>query len=805
MCKSFIVQKAKSIFGCWVFSFLLFAAVFSYSQNPTETYTLSGYIYESGSQEMLLGVSVYVESLEVGSSTNDYGFYSITLPKGIHTITVSYLGYQYQQKELVLDNDLQMDFYLLPKAESLSEVVVSARVGERESEVTQMSKVSVTQEAVKNTPTLLGEKDVLKTLQLLPGIQGGNEGTAGLFVRGGTPDQNLIILDDATVYNSNHLFGFFSVFNGDALKNVEAYKGGFPARFGGRLSSVIKIDTKDGNKEKLEGRFNVGLISSSLVLEGPINKGKTSFLLSGRRTYVDVLSKPFLPDDVNAGYFFHDYTLKLHHVFNPKNKLYWSTYTGEDRFFNREREENGDLYRAILGWGNITSTLRWNHQFNNKLFANTSLIYSRYKLRIQSDDTFEGERSIFRTSSGINDYSFKSDFNYYPNLNHSVRFGILGTVHRFTPQQVFVRDDFDNNQDTRQDINSFEGGVYVEDDWKVNPQFQVNAGFRWSYFRQDQKTYQLPEPRLGLSYQWKPDLALKASYANMNQYVHLLSTSGVGLPTDLWISSTDQIKPQRGQQVSFGVAKDFKNDFALSVEGYYKNMEDIIAYREGASFLIFDDLESGTELNWEDNITSGRAWSYGAEFLFRKNTGRFTGWLGYTLAWSKRQFDELNLGRVFNARYDRRHDISLVGFYKPNDKVTYSANWVYTSGQNFTLPNVGGLSPNVGLPIGGAFDNLRGFNQFYLDTFSVARNNFNGEATHRLDIGIQWHKKRSKSIRTWDLSIYNTYARANPFFYERNSSSIDLDGDDISDIQRTNLIRYSLFRIIPSISYSLKF
>jgi len=778
----------------------------AYSQE--KKFTISGYVTESTSKELLLGVSVYVPELNLGTVSNDYGFYSLTLPEGTHSLTLSYIGFESQQIKIDLNDDMERTFVLRPQTEALDEVVVTSESKLQESKVTQMSTLKINPDIVENVPALLGEKDVLKTLQLLPGIQGGAEGSSGFFVRGGTPDQNLIILDDAVVYNSNHLFGFLSVFNGDAIKSVEAFKGGFPARFGGRLSSVIKIDMKDGNKEKLTGKFNIGLISSSLLLEGPIKKGKTSFIFSGRRTYADLLAQPFLEEDLNAGYFFADLNFKINHVFNENNRLYWSNYYGEDKFYSTEREDNGDRFRARLGWGNITSSLRWNHRFNNKLFSNTSLIFSNYRFRVLQEDRFEDEESTFRTSSGINDYTLKTDFNFYPNPNHSVRFGALGTLHNFTPQRLFVRDPFQENLDSEQELNSFEGGLFVEDDWKATEKLSISGGLRFSYFKQNKTSYNYLEPRIGVSYNIDPNLAIKGSYANMNQFVHLLSSSGIGLPTDLWVSATDNVKPQRANQYALGLAKDFTdNEYSISLEGYYKTMDDIIEYKEGASFLVLDDLETAQEVDWEDNITSGRGWAYGAELLLRKKKGPFTGWLGYTLAWSQRQFQELNQGRRFNARYDRRHDLSVVGIYKPSKKITFSANWVYSTGINFTLPNVSSLGSNTGLPINNTLDqpNSGLFGPIATNNFTNQRNNFRGEANHRLDLGIQFHKQRKKSHRTWGVSIYNAYARKNPFFYYTSENGVDLNGDQSLDIFRTELNRVALLVFVPSINYTLKF
>lgn len=773
------------------------------------TYTISGYITETGSGENLLGVSIYVPELKVGTISNDYGFFSLTLPEGKHQVYISYLGYGTQIKEIDLSKDITLNAMLETSAESLEEVVVTADEKVKESKVTQMSTVKINPSVIQDVPALLGEKDVLKTLQLLPGIQAGSEGSSGFFVRGGTPDQNLIVLDDAVVYNSNHLFGFFSVFNGDAIKSVEAFKGGFPARFGGRLSSVIKIDMKDGNKEKLSGKFNIGLISSSVLLEGPINKGKTSFIVSGRRTYADVLAQPFIKAETDGegtgGYYFADLNFKIHHIFSPKDKIYWSNYYGRDKFYTDADDDSGKS-KVRLGWGNITSTLRWNHQYNNKLFSNTSLIFSNYEFKVDGDfeDRFQDgttEEYSFKTSSGINDYTAKIDFDYFPNNKHSIRFGALATRHQFTPQRVLIKDDFTGDVDNEQELNSFEGGVYVEDNWRITDKLRISPGFRLSYFKYKNKSYVNPEPRLALAYNIKPDLAFKASYSRMNQYIHLLSSSGIGLPTDLWVSSTDRVKPQTSQQFAIGLAKDFfDKDYSVTVEGYYKTMDDVIAYKEGASFLALEDLESGKTTSWEDNITSGQGWAYGGEILFRKQTGKLTGWLGYTLAWSERQFDELNLGKKFFDRYDRRHDISLIGIYKPHERITLSGTWVFSTGNNYTLPNLQRLSTPDGFPI-------QGSSSFYggqTEEFATQRNNFRGESSHRLDLGIQLHKKLKKGReRTWGFSLYNSYARKNPFIYTVDNSFYDWQDPNATD--EKELTRTSVLILIPSFNYTFKF
>lgn len=772
---------------CFYYSGTLFA-------QSSQKVTLSGYVKEGGSSELLPGVTLYIPELKVGAATNTYGFYSITVPKGDYTLMVSFIGYETIQRSLSLQEDQQLEIILTESTTELEEVVITADELEMESEKTPMSVMRLSPAEVRDMPALLGENDVMKTLQLMPGVQGGTEGSAGIHVRGGTPDQNLIILDDAIVYNANHLFGFFSVFNGDALKSVEMIKGGFPARFGGRLSSVVKMDMKDGNKQELTGNFKIGLISSSLLLEGPIKKDKTSFLFSGRRTYADVLSIPFQPEDTKGGYHFTDLNFKVNHTFNDTDKLYLSSYFGRDKFYARESYINSS-YNTGLGWGNITSTLRWNHQFSQKMFSNLSLIFSNYRFAIKEEEKFDGDKYSLRYSSGIDDIGLKADFDYFPNPRHTIRFGAVTTRHSFSPKALVVKDS--DATDTRdvQRYNSMETAAYIEDDWQVSSKVNILAGVRFSLFNYKSLTYFRPEPRITASWRVRDGLAVKASYAQMNQYIHLLTNSGMGLPTDLWVSSTDQVRPQQSDQVALGLVKDLQKDYTLSVEGYYKKMNNVISYKEGASFLVLEDFESSQNVTWEDNITSGEGWAYGAELLFRKNRGPFTGWIGYTLSWSQRQFEELNLGRKFNSKYDRRHDLAIVGMYRPNKRITLSGTWVFNTGINYTLPKQEVLSPDSGFPV------FSGSGESEFREYITEVNNFRGENYHRFDVGIQFHKEKNKGrVRTWTVAVYNIYNRKNPFFYfieedyHYNTGRVD-----------NGLKKVSIFTIVPSITYSLKF
>ena len=768
--------------------------------------TLSGYVREQSSGELLPGVSVYLPGLKTGTTTNKYGFYSLTLLLSDSlTVQYSFVGYATETRRESLTRNLQHNVDLTPESQILGEVVVKSR-NRLASETVQMSSISVPIQQIKEIPAFMGEKDVLKVLQLMPGVQKSSEGSGGLYVRGGGPDQNLLILDDATVYNAYHLFGFFSVFNGDALKSVELTKGGFSARYGGRLSSVIDMQMKEGNREKLHVEGGIGLISTRLTVEGPLQKGRSSFLVSGRRTYVDLLTKPFLKKDKGLGaYYFYDLNAKVNYDFGQKDKLYLSGYTGHDKF-NFQQKQGDNESQGAIGWGNATGTLRWNHLFNERLFGNLSLIYSNYQFLTTSQEKNPEYTFDLNYSSGIRDWGLKADFDFLPSPTHSIKFGTMLTLHRFTPSAV-VLNDSQNNDFNRsvQPIDALETGLYAEDTWRPTTRLHLNAGIRMSVFATGWrstkgKAYINPEPRLAAAYTFPNHLALKASYARMNQFVHLLSNSGAGLPTDLWVPSTENLKPQRSWQAALGLAKDFpEQNLAVTLEGYYKQMHNIVALREGAGFLLDSGIGDADKTadrdnqrhTWENNVTQGRGWSYGAEVLVQRKTGRLTGWVGYTLSWIPQQFADLNGGRTFWAKYDRRHDASVVAIYKASPRVTLSATWMYGTGNALNLPRA--IYPATPNQAGGG-----GVARYSSGTVYEygERNSFRARAYHRLDLGIQLHARKRRHEKWWEFSVYNTYGRKNPFFY---------------DIKRVNgqtenrLVQYSIFGFIPSLSYNFKF
>jgi hypothetical protein len=793
----------------WIFLaciYIALQATFETSAQTQTSFTISGYVYEKGSRETLIGVNIYEPLRGVGVTSNIYGYYAITLPADSAEIVFSYIGYQTRVEKIILTGNLRLDIEMEQGAE-IEEVVITDERLRRISQMTQMSQVDVPILQARNIPALLGEKDMFKVLQLMPGVQSGTEGTSGFYVRGGGPDQNLIILDDAMVYNASHLFGFFSVFNGDAVKNMQLYKGGFPARFGGRLSSVLDIQMKDGNKEKIQGEAGIGLISSRLTLEGPVVKDKASFLVSGRRTYIDVLTRPLMPKDSYGGYFFYDLNTKFNYDINPDNRIFASAYFGRDRFFMKDKYSGAGYSGETAGglyWQNATATLRWNHIFNEKIFANTSLIFSDYTLKIHSEDYYKNNYANSRAwemkyNSGIQDIGLKYDLSWHPLTNHHIRAGFQAIHHDFTPSAIVLRDeDINRYEQSAEKHRSLETGIYAEDEIRVGNRLRINPGIRFSQFFIKEKSYHNLEPRFSANWNIRPDFSWKFSYAAMNQYVHLLSSTGIGLPTDLWVPSTGRIAPQTNRQVASGFAWDLVDrKLELSLEGYYKKSDNIVGYREGASFLFIDDPSEAHEFSWQDNITHGEAWAYGLEFLLqRKNGSRLNGWIGYTLSWIDHRFDELNFGDKFPARYDRRHDVSIVGIYEINSRTTFSATWVYASGNAFDLATGSFLIFHHQI-------HERDYRWFGQANIYDKKNSFRAASYQRLDLGLQFHKNSvifgNSVVRTIEIGAYNAYNRKNPFFYYWDRDR----HDNMSDNKK--LMQFSLFPVVPSISLNYKF
>lgn len=757
--------------------------------------TISGYVREQGSLEKLPGVVVSVEGNSQHTVSNTYGFYSLSLPSDKnYTISFSSLGYKKIEKQVDLRTETFLSVDLPTSVTHLDEVTV------KDEKLTELGMTRLPIQQIKQIPTLLGEKDVIKALQLLPGVQIATEGFTALYVRGGGPDQNLILLDEAPVYNANHLFGLFSTFNGDAIGNVTFWKGGFPARYGGRLSSVIDLKMKEGNKEKFHGEGGIGLLSSRLTLEGPISKGKSSYLISARRSYFDLISKPFLQKNNATLYNFFDINAKGNVELSPRNNLYLSGYFGNDKLANNELSINSASIvqtKSKLIWGNATGTLRWNHQLNSKLFANTTLLFTNFNFDLtedfhrQRDSVSTGMSTSFQSS--LQDWGFKTDFDYYPNNFHTIKAGFQFTRHRFKPR-IYAFEDLTqkSSEKNTEKYISAEYSLYVEDAFKISNQINFDGGLRLAGLKSDGKQYFFFEPRLTLNYLLAKKWSISASYSRGNQFIHLLSNTGIGLSTDLWVPTTKQTPPQQADQITAGISRKFpKNGLVFTVETFRKWLRNIIAYREGASFLAISD--GVQELKWKDNVTNGKGWAYGTELLLQKNTGKLTGWIGYTLSWTIHQFDDLNNGKRFFPRYDRRHDISLVGSYKISEKVRISANWLYATGNSISAPQSYSFinydfSAN---PTGGAINTI---------DYQGSRNSFRAEPYHRLDLSVQLLKKKRWGERSWEFGLYNAYSRKNPFYYYLKTRN-----DFVEKGQRTELVKKSLFPVIPSITYNFKF
>jgi hypothetical protein len=761
--------------------------------------TISGYVEDSETGEKLIGASIYDTKTMKGTTTNVYGFYSITLPTDSIHLRVSFVGFQTMEYQLAPKKDLTMNVTMNSSVE-LEEFEVVASEVEKIQEKSQMSTIDISMEKVKALPVFLGEKDVLKTIQLLPGVQSGSEGTSGLYVRGGGPDQNLMLLDGVPIYNASHLFGFFSVFNPDAINSVQLIKGGFPARYGGRLSSVLDIRMKEGNMKKFKGEGSVGLVASKLTLEGPIKKDTTSFIISARRTYIDLLARPFIAANTEGevgGYYFYDLNAKINHKFSDKSRLYISNYMGDDRFYFRYNEKytsNGVSYEdeenSWLRWGNHIAAVRWNYQLSNKLFSNTTFTYSKYRFTVgfREKNTRDNETDeySFEYKSSIQDWAGKVDFDFLPNPNHYIKFGIGNIYHTFTPgvNQFIINENSSDDLDTTFGSNKFyshEFSTYIEDDIRWNERLKTNVGLHFSGFNVKNQTYFSIQPRFTGRYLLNESSSIKASYAHMAQYMHLLSNTSIGLPTDLWVPVTDTIKPQFSHQVAIGYAHMFKDKYEISVEAYYKTMKNLIEYKDGASFF-------GSNTDWQQKVETGKGWSYGAEVLIERKVGKTTGWIGYTLSWTDRQFANINFGEKFPYRYDRRHDIGAALIHKFNDRVDIGVVWVYGTGNAVTL----GLER---YPTINSFENPND-NVYNTIEHIESRNNYRMPAYHRMDIGVNLHKKTKWGERTWNFSFYNAYNRQNPFY---------LFFDTEWQTNERKLMQLSLFPILPSFTYSFKF
>ena len=781
----------KSLFTC-ILSLIAYWAI------GQESMTLSGVVKDASNGETLIGATIFVPQANTGTVTNEYGFYSITLDEITSDsvqIDFSYVGFQTSSQRVKLQPEYKLDVELGTGVE-LQEIVIKANSFSEEVKSTEMSVESISPKEAKLIPVLLGESDVLKTIQLKPGIPSGSEGSTGLYVRGGRSDQNLIVLDEAVVYNASHLFGFFSTFNTDAVKDLKLYKGGFPAQYGGRLSSVIDVKLKEGNKKEFAGSGGIGIISSKLTLEGPIKKDKSSFIVSGRRTYFDLITNAINdnnsdnPDATQIpGYYFYDLNTKVNFDLGEKDRLYLSGYFGRDVFGFKS-----DFFDFNFGWGNATGTARWNHQFNSKTFSNTTLTFSDYQYSISNEVT----GFSFEVGSRIKDLNLKSDYYWAVNNDHTLRYGLGITYHEFEVGRLQAgSDDGDVSFSAGNDYNGWEFGAYVGDEWDVDDRLRVNGGIRWSGFANDSTFYMGLEPRLAARYLVNDNVSVKASYARMKQYLHLIASSGVSLPTDIWYPSTSDVEPQRSDQVAIGATFNIGNKLLLTNEYYYKWLDNQVDFVDWAELFANPNLEQ--------EFAVGKGYSYGTELSLEKREGKLTGWIGYTLAWTKRgDFVPLDPNgffgeglNYFSPRYDRRHDISVVGMYELNKRFSFSASWVYGSGDLTWLPT-GRLT----------FQDIPGGTTQVVLPVYRERNNYRLAAFHRLDLGmiIKFFPKWGES----DLSInvINAYDRRNAFFLllEPEFAEATTTGGEIIEIpERIKATQVSLFPILPSISWNFKF
>lgn len=774
-----------------IFSFLV---CYSFVGQAQKKFTLSGQIKDADTGEFLIGVTVYLPDYQQGNITNAYGFYSISLPNSIDSIEVkySYVGYQSKSFKLAPNQNHTLNIEL-QTGQELDEVVISAESLQEKLDRTQMGVETLDMQDIKNIPVIFGEADIIKILQFKPGVTSGGEGSSGLFVRGGSNDQNLVLLDETLIYNPSHLFGFFSVFNPDVVRAVDLYKSDFPAQHGGRLSSIMDVKLREGNNKKFSGTGGIGLISSRLTLEGPLQKGKSSFLIAGRRTYFDIFTRAINranQDDPDYSpipdYFFYDLDAKLNFQLSEKDQLFVSAYLGRDVFSFENESFNFDF-----NWGNTSANVRWNHIFSPKLFANLSVFYTDYQYDIQNRfDIF-----TFNLGSHIRDFGAKVDFDWLPfNNRHLIRFGASFINHSFEVGRIELGSDDNSlgfNSNLTRGGNEF--AAYINDEIEISERLKTNIGLRLSGFQNQENVDIGLEPRISARYKLSENIALKGSFARMFQYLHLIGNSGASLPTDIWYPSTKLVNPQRSDQTSLGLSFLLgKGKYLLTTEGYYKDMQNQLDLKDGAQIFANPELEQ--------EFVFGNGWSYGGEIYIEKKEGRTTGWLGYTLSWTWRKFGEsngnaaINNGEPFHPRYDRRHDFSAVITHQLSRKFTLTLAWVYNTGNAYSLPT------RIA-----AFQGTEGTEPLFVPIYE-ARNTFRLPDYHRLDIGLVWKFFHRWGASDLTFSIYNAYNRRNAYFiFVETITQGEDNNQTLFDTQRFQARQVTLFPIIPTLTYNFKF
>lgn len=769
---------------------------------------VSGFIYDGQTGENLPAAGIYQPGSSLGTISNNFGYYSISLPRGQWQLRASYVGYQARDEVFNLQNDTIINFRLFT-AIQLKEISVLGFHNPEIINAARMGAVVLSVEEIRNTPALLGETDLIKNIQMLPGVQGGSEGFSGLYVRGGGPDQNLVLLDDVPVYNIGHLLGFFSIFNADAVKHVSVLKGGFPARYGGRLSSVIDVRMVEGNADKVKGILNLGVLSSGISLDGPVKKGKSGFALSFRRTYLDAIaSLAQRGQDESTNYYFFDLNGKFNHAFSPRSRIYLSAYLGRDKYYttyNYVTASNENITAPAklhdensAGWGNFVSALRWNYLINNQLFGNLTANYSNYRffIGVQRNTPVSNGWDSFeqRYLSGIQDVSLRTDFDYYPANGNMVKFGAKVVYHLFNPGIDFIQRGLSTETPVDTTIGNFnltgwEYHTYYENEFTShNEKWRFNLGARLILFSGEEKLYWSAEPRLSVRYSVNPGWALRTAFSSMSQFIHMVGSSNVALPTDLWLPVTNKIPPMRALQVSLGSDHELVEGgaYTATVDLYYKWLDNILSYRESTGFFDYST-------QWEDKLTGGKGASYGLEMLLKKNNGPLTGWIGYTFARTTNQFEELNKGKAFAARFDRRHDVGLSLNYKFNERADGGLMWQYGSGTPVTLPSEKYYAPD--LPFVGSTNNP-GYSEN-----AVSINGFRMPAFHRLDVGFNFRKEIRSGERIWSFGVINLYGRQNPFLLY----FVPANGTEPGTSQR-QLKQLSIFPFpIPYVKYTYKF
>jgi hypothetical protein len=768
------------------FLILFVLCLFSIGAFAQNKFTISGGIKDDAKGEEIISARIKVKDQPIGTNSNEYGFFSLTLPEGKYTLVVSAYGFVTQEIEVNLNQNVQLSVQMKNPVQELDEVNVTAIRQDANVKDAVMGVERLDPKELSKLPVLLGEKDIIKTMQLLPGVKNAGEGSSGFYVRGGGADQNLILLDEAPVYNASHLLGFFSTFNSDAIKDATLYKGNQPANFGGRLSSVLDIKMNEGNNKKFNVSGGLGLISSKLNVEGPIIKDKASFLVTGRRTYADVFLKATDRFKDNKLYFY-DLNTKLNYRISKKDRIYLSGYFGRDKL------GFGETFG--IDWGNATATARWNRIVNEKLFSNTSFIFSSYdyKISIKSGDV------DFKVLSKIQDFNLKQEFQYFLNTRNKLRFGLNAIHHAITPGQVEANSDSGFSTTKINPLKSIESAIYITNDWTASEKINVSYGARLTGFsvlgngsesytfdengdvattntykkNQMVKTYLIVEPRVSASYSYSKTASIKAAYARNAQNIHLLSNATSASPTDVWLSTTLNTKPEIADQASIGWFKNFKeNAYEFNVETYYKTMQNQIDYRNGANTQANEKLEG--------ELLYGIGRAYGLEMILKKKTGKLTGWIGYTLSKTERKINGINENNWYVAKQDRTHDVSVVGIYDINKKLSVSALFVFYTGNAVTFPT-------------GKYE-VNGETQFsYTERNAARMPNY-----HRLDLGVTWIRKNTEKFESsWNFSVYNAYARENAYQITFRQSE--------SDPNKTEAVQTTLFRIVPAVTWNFKF